>query len=144
MKNALHLQWLSQWIQGKEEYVCPLSSSSHLCAISLCLSLLSTHAPVHRLASTHTHRQKGRHLLQHIIKACLHSSGPVYIRFQSLSSNRHMNSCMLAQTITTVLPFLNQTADAGVFFFFYPLQLANLLILHSLGETDNKDDGLQR
>lgn len=54
-----------------------------------------------------------------------------------------MNSCMLAQTITTVFPFLNQTADAGVFFI-YPLQLANLLILHSLGETHNKDDGLQR
>lgn len=54
-----------------------------------------------------------------------------------------MNSYVLAQTITTVFLFLNQTADAGVFFF-PPLWLANLLILHSLGETDNKDDGFQR
>lgn len=67
----------------------------------------------------------------------------VCLEIQPLSSNRHMNSYILAQTITTVFLFLNQTADAGVFFF-PPLRLANLLILHSLGETDNKDDGFQR
>lgn len=60
-----------------------------------------------------------------------------------------MNSYMLAQTITAAFPFRNQTVDAGIFFSSTrpptpPLQLANLLILHSLGEADNKDDGLQR
>lgn len=130
MKNALHLQWLSQWIQGKEEYVCPLPSSSHLGAISPRLSLrLALHtrfgSSAHLRARTRTpgkrrRRRRGRHSFQSVIEACSHSSGPVHVRFQSLSLNRHMNSCTLAQTITTVVPFLNQTADAGVFVFYPP------------------------
>jgi len=109
-------------------------------SLYVCLTLHTRQYSLNLCTHTHGRIKKER---KDITKACLHSSGPVCIRFLSLSSNRHTNSYKLAQTITTVFPFLNQTADAWAFCC-SPLHLVNLLILHSLGETDNKDDGLQR